>query len=187
MGDIFPLPRPCTIRFPRPNPHKSYLICIYRGKGIQACDFGSVSRVENPQVLSHLLFLVGDIFPLPHQCAIRFPKSNAHTSYLICFYTGEGHPGMRLWLSVQGRKPTSPLSSAVSGRYMVAIFPLPPPCAIRFPKSNPHTSYLICFYTGKGIQACDFGSVSRVENPQVLSHLLFLVGDIFSVAAPMYH
>ena len=32
------------------------------------------SRVENPQVLSHLLFVVA-IFPLPHPCAIRFPRS----------------------------------------------------------------------------------------------------------------
>ena len=35
-------------------------------------------------------------------------------------------------LSVQDRKPTNPISSAFSGRF----FPLPHPCAIRFPRSN---------------------------------------------------
>ena len=34
MLAIFPFP--CTIGFPRPNPHKSYLICFYTGKGILA-------------------------------------------------------------------------------------------------------------------------------------------------------
>ena len=47
--------------------------------------------VKSPQVLSHLLLMVA-IFPLPHPCAIRFPKSNRQT-------------------------PTSPISSAFSGRY----------------------------------------------------------------------
>ena len=100
--------------------------------------------VKSPQVLSHLLLVVA-IFPLPHPCAIRFPRSNRQI-------------------------PTSPISSAFSGRY----FSLPRSCAIRFPTPNPHKSYLICFYTGKGIQACDFGQ-PRVEDPQVLSHLLLVV------------
>ena len=43
--------------------------------------------VEFPDILSHLLLVVA-IFPLPHPCAIRFPKSNRQT-------------------------PTSPLSSAL--------------------------------------------------------------------------
>ena len=141
MVAIFPLPPPCAIRFPKSNPHTSYLICFYTGKGIQACDFGSVSRVENPQVLSHLLFLVGDIFPLPHQCAIRFPKSNAHTSYLICFYTGKGIQACDFG-SVSRVENPQVLSHLLS---VVAIFPLPHQWAIRFPKSNAHTSYLICF------------------------------------------
>ena len=64
-----------------------------------AIDFPSQS-VKSPQVLSHLLSVVA-IFPLPHTCAIRFPKSNRQT-------------------------PTSPISSAF-------------PCAIRFPNSNRQT------------------------------------------------
>ena len=51
-----------------------------------AIDFPS-QIVKSPQVLSHLLSVVA-IFPLPHPCAIRFPKSNRQT-------------------------PTSPISSAL--------------------------------------------------------------------------
>ena len=51
-----------------------------------AIDFPS-QIVKSPQVLSHLLLVV-TIFPLPHPCAIRFPKSNRPT-------------------------PTSPISSAL--------------------------------------------------------------------------
>ena len=43
--------------------------------------------VKSPEILSHLLLVVA-IFPLPHPCAIRFPKSNLQT-------------------------PTSPISSAL--------------------------------------------------------------------------
>ena len=53
--------------------------------------------VKSPQVLSHLLLVV-DIFPLPHPCAIRFPKSYRQIS-------------------------TSPISSAFSGRYFSFAVP----------------------------------------------------------------
>ena len=49
----------------------------------------SAQIVKSPEILSHLLLMVA-IFPFP--CAIRFPKSNRQT-------------------------PTSPISSAFSGRY----------------------------------------------------------------------
>ena len=67
----------------------------------------SISQLKSPQVLSHLLLVVA-IFPLPHPCAIRFPRSNRQIS-------------------------TNPISSAF---IVVAIFPLPHPCAIRFLRSN---------------------------------------------------
>ena len=115
-GRCFPLPHSCVIRFPRPNPHKTYLICFYTGMGIQPCDFAQMPRVEDPQVLSHLLLVVA-IIPLPRPCAtFDFPgqivKSPQVLSHLLL---------------------------------VVAIFPLPHPRAIRFPRPNPHKSYLICF------------------------------------------
>ena len=67
---------------------------------------------------THMLLVVV-IFPLPHHAPLDFP----------------------------GRIPTSPISSAFSGRY----FPLPHPCAIRFPRSN------------------------GLNYPQILSHLLLVV------------
>ena len=55
----------------------------------------STSQLNSPQILSHLLLVVA-IFPLPHPCAIRFPKSNRQT-------------------------PTSPISSAFSGRIFFSL------------------------------------------------------------------
>ena len=127
---IFLLPRSCAIRFPRPNPHKSYLICFYTGKGIQACDFGQ-PRVEDPQVLSHLLLVVA-VFPLPHSCAIRFPRPNPHKSYLICFYTGKGIQACDFGQMLRVEDPQVLPHLLL----VVAIFPFPRPCAIRFPRSN---------------------------------------------------
>ena len=60
------------------------------------------------------------IFPLPHPCAIRFPKSNRQT-------------------------PTSPISSAFSGRYFSLAAPM---CHLDFPDQT-------------------------VKSPQILSHVLF--------------
>ena len=74
--------------------------------------------VQSPQILSHVLLVVA-IFPLPHTCAIRFPKSNPQT-------------------------PTSPISSAFSGRYSSLAAPV---CHVisQVKSSNLHKSYLICF------------------------------------------
>jgi len=157
-GRYFSLPRSCAIRFPRPNPHKSYLICFYTGKGIQACDFGQMPRVEDPQVLSHLLLAVA-VFPLPHSCVIRFPRSNPHKTYLICFYTGMGIQACDFAQMPRVEDPQV-LSHLL---LVVAIIPLPRPCAtFDFP-----------------------GQI--VKSPQVLSHLLLVSGRYFSLAAPMCH
>ena len=58
----------------------------------------SISQLKSPQVLSHLLLVVA-IFPLPHPCAIRFPRSNRQIS-------------------------TNPISSAFSGRYFSVAAPM---------------------------------------------------------------
>ena len=58
----------------------------------------SISQLKAPQVLSHLLFVVA-IFPLPHPCAIRFPRSNRQIS-------------------------TSPISSAFNGRHFSLAAPM---------------------------------------------------------------
>ena len=55
---------------------------------------------------------------------------------------------------------------------MVAIFPLPHPCAIRFPKSNPHKSYLICFVV-VAIQLLFSCCVSRCVSPLCLAGAAF--------------
>ena len=92
MVAIFPLPRPYAIRFPRSNRQisKSPISSAFSGRyfslAAAASDFPS-QIVKSPQVLSHLLSVVA-IFPLPHPCAIRFPKSNRQTptvlSHLLC-------------------------------------------------------------------------------------------------------
>ena len=110
---IFPLPHPCAMRFP-----------------------SSKRQIPTSPISSAFC---GRYFPLPRPSAIRFPRSNRQMS-------------------------TSPISSAFCGRYffpcrahvpldfpgqivkspqvlshllfVVAIFPLPRPSAIRFPRSN---------------------------------------------------
>ena len=76
----------------------------------------SAQIVKSPEILSHLLLMVA-IFPFP--CAIRFPKSNRQT-------------------------PTSPISSAFSGRYFSLAAPM---ChwISQVKSSNPHKFYLIFF------------------------------------------
>ena len=69
----------------------------------------SISQLKSPQILSHLLLVVA-IFPLPHPCAIRFPRSTRQIS-------------------------TNPISSAF-GRY----FSLAAPMSSRFPKAIYQTS-----------------------------------------------
>ena len=78
----------------------------------------SISQLKAPQVLSHLLLVVA-IFPLPHPCAIRFPRSNHQIS-------------------------TNPISSAFSGRYFSLAAPM---ChwSSQVKSSNPHKFYLIFF------------------------------------------
>jgi hypothetical protein len=72
-------------------------------------------QAKSPQVLSHLLL------------------------------HGQGHPGMWLSLSVQSRKPTSPISSCFSDRYFFLAAPM---CHLDFPDQI-------------------------VKSPQILSHVLF--------------
>ena len=128
---FFPWPRPCATRFPRPNPHKSYLICfavvaihIFPHFTSFSC---CVSRCASPLCLPGEAFATADRPALSEQwsfggeqfqappwwdttCAIDFPsqivKSPQILSHLLL---------------------------------VVAIFPLPNPCAIRFPKSNRQT------------------------------------------------
>ena len=140
MVAIYPLPHPCAIRFPKSNR-------------------------QSPQVPSHLLLVVA-IFPLPHPCAIRFPKSNRQIS-------------------------TSPISSALSGRYFSLAASMCHEIS-QFKSSNPLKSYLICFYfSGRYFSlaapmcihvALDFPS-QIVKFPKVLSHLLLVV-DIFPLPHP---
>ena len=163
--------------------------------------------VKSTQVLSHLLLVVA-IFPLPHPCAIRFPKSNRQTptspissalkwslfsfshftSFSCCvsrcvsplcllgavFATAHRPDRSEQW-SWGGKQFQAPPRRDTTGAIdfpsqivkspqvlshlllVVAIFHLPHPCAIRFPRSlnrqnphnsylsNPHKSYLICF------------------------------------------
>ena len=139
---VFPLPHSCVIRFPRPNPHKTYLICFYTGMGIQACDFAQMPRVEDPQVLSHLLLVVA-IIPLPRPCAtfdfpgqiVKAPQVLSHLLLVVAIFPLP-RPCVIRFLKSNRQISTSPISSAFSGRY----FSIAAPCAIRFPKS-----YLICF------------------------------------------
>ena len=101
---IFPLPHPCAIRFLKSNrPPQVLSHRAFSGRLFFPCrahvpsDFpGQI--VKSPQVLSHLLLVVA-IFPLPHPCAIRFLRSNRQI-------------------------PTSPISSAFSGRYFSLAAPM---------------------------------------------------------------
>ena len=79
--------------------------------------------VQSPQILSHLLLVVA-IFPCRTHAQLDFPAQIVKSPQVLSHLL-----------------------------LMVALFPLPHPCAIRFPTPNPHKSYLICLYTGKGILA----------------------------------
>ena len=178
--------------------------------------------VKSLQILSHLLLVVA-IFPLPHPCAIRFPKSkssNPHKSYLICFavvaiqlflilhhfpVVSPGvslrcvSPGRRLQLlTVQTVLSSEAVGASSSKRLpgetqrvplhfpdqivkspeilshlllVVAIFSLPHPCAIRFPKSNRQipTSSISSSFSGRYSTFSHFTSfsccVSRCVSP----------------------
>ena len=169
---IFPLPRPCTSKFPRSNrqistspPISSAFSGRYLSLAAPMCIRFPKSNRQSPQVPSHLLLVVA-IFPLPHPCAIRFPKSNRQIS-------------------------TSPISSALSGRYFSLAASMCHEIS-QFKSSNPLKSYLICFYfSGRYFSlaapmcihvALDFPS-QIVKFPKVLSHLLLVV-DIFPLPHP---
>ena len=106
------------------------------------------------EILSHLLLVVA-IFPLPHPCAIRFPKSNRQIS-------------------------TSPISSAFSGRYF--FFPCHTHVPLDFPsqivKPPQVLSHLLC--SGRYSAFSEFTSfsccVSRCASP------LCLPGEAFATA-----
>ena len=187
------------------NPHKSYLICFQWSIAFPCCTPVPVrlSR-SNPQksyLISHLLVV---IFPLPHPCTTRFPRSNLHKSYLTCFQWSLFFPCCTdVPLDFRGQIVKSPQvlphlllvinsfpllrpcasqtfevkSSQVLSHLLlvVVIFPSAT-CAARFPRSNPHKSYLICFqwslfFPCRTHVPLDFPS-QIVKPPQVLSHLL---------------
>ena len=52
------------------------------------------------------------------------PQLKQHVAISHLLLHGEGHPGMRFWLSVQGRKPTSLFLSAFSRRYFSLAAPM---------------------------------------------------------------
>ena len=121
-----------------------------------AIDFPS-QIVKSPQVLSHLLSVVA-IFPLPHPCAIRFPKSNRQIS-------------------------TSPISSAFSGRCMSLFFPCHTHVPLDFPsqivKPPQVLSHLLC--SGRYSSFSHFTSfsccVSRCASPLCLPGAAFATAD----------
>ena len=93
----------------------------------------SAQIVKSPEILSHLLLMVA-IFPFP--CAIRFPKSNRQT-------------------------PTSPISSAFSGRYSAFSHFASFSCCV-FPLCLPVVS-LRCVSPGRQLQLLTVHTVLSSE------------------------
>ena len=132
----------------------------------------SAQIVKSPEILSHLLLMVA-IFPFP--CAIRFPKSNRQT-------------------------PTSPISSAFSGRYSAfshfasfscCVFPLCLPVVSLRCVSPGRQLQLLTVHTVLSSEAVGAGSSKRlpgetqrvplhfpaqiVKSLEILSHLVLVV------------
>ena len=174
-----------------------------------AIDFPS-QIVKSPQIVSHLLLVV-TIFPLPHPCAIRFPKSNRPTPtspissalqwslfsffsvyiiFLLC---------LPLCLSVLPPRggvcncwPSCSPFWAVKlwGRAVPSASPVRHNWCHRFPKSNRQISTNPIssafsgryFFPGRAHVPLDFpGKIPRSPNSSAFS------GRYFSLAAPTCH
>ena len=120
---IFPLPHPRAVRFLRSD------------------------RQISKSPISYLLLEVA-IFPVPRPCAIRFPRSNRQISKspISAAFSGSYFSlAAPMWHQISQVKSSNLHKSYISSAFSRCYFSLVAPCAARFPKSNPHKSYLICF------------------------------------------
>ena len=153
------------------------------------------SRVENPQVLSHLLLVVA-IFPVPHPCAIRFPRSNRQIptspiSFAFCGrYFSLAAPTCH-WIS-QVESPNKSPQVLSHLLLVVAIFPLPHPGAIRFPSSKRQiptspisSAFVVAIFPLPHPCAIRFPSSNRPISTSPISSAFS--GRYFFLAAPMCH
>ena len=91
--------------------------------------------------------MVAYIFPLPHPCAIRFPKPNSPASPILFAFTGRSFSSAApmCQLDFPSQIPTSPISSAFSGRYFSLAASM---CQLDFPGQIP-TSPVPSAFSGR--------------------------------------